>query len=107
MVLLTVEEVTGSKSLHTRLVRRKVARTSLREQIGDFPAKVIKLHVPFELTILLERIYPKAIIKQVNAPLASRCSMQGCYSQDLDLRFCNFSKVHQIGCRHSKDVISF
>lgn len=61
-----------------------MGKTSLREQFGDFIAKIIKLYLPFELTTLLERIYPKAIIKQVNKYLASRCSLQECYSKTLE-----------------------
>lgn len=59
-------------------MRIKIATTSLREQSGNLVAKVIKINISFELTILLKEFLLKVIIKQVNEQLAARCSLQEC-----------------------------
>lgn len=46
--------------------------------------KSLRLYIPFELTTLLERVYPKAIINQVNTHLPTGCSLQECYSKTLE-----------------------
>lgn len=59
-------------------MRIKIATTSLREQSGNLVAKVIKINISFELTILLKEFLLKVIIKQVNEQLTARCSLQEC-----------------------------